>query len=347
MGEVSVHFARFVESSRRRAPLYSRLSAGLADWPGLENLYADAPESARVPVSLFAAVHYLLLGDRDAPLASFYPNLAGETAPGDPVPVFLDYCSAHAEEIRHLLATRLPQTNEVGRSALLLVAMAMVSEEAGPLAQLDIGASAGLNLLVDRYGYDFGDRTLGNGAVRLGCGVRGPARAELLPRRLPVIASRLGLDRNPVSLDDADAVRWLEACVWPDQADRFARLVAALALAREAGVRVEAGDAVADLAAALDRLGPGHPVVTNSWVLAYLDQTSRSAFLDVLEALGARRDLSWVSVEEPSAAPGLRWPASLDGTSLSVLRLVRWRSGRRREEFLAQCHPHGYWLRWL
>lgn len=347
MGEVRVHFARFVETARRRAPLYSRLSAGLVAWPGLDDLYADAPESAQVPVTLFAAVHYLLLDDRGAALAEFYPNLAGKVTAGDPVPAFLDYCSAHADQLRHLLATRLPQTNEIGRSALLLVAMAMVSDEAGPLAHLDVGASAGLNLLVDRYGYDFGDRRLGDGPVRLGCGVRGPARPELVPAVLPEIGSRLGLDRNPVSLDDPDGVRWLEACVWPDQADRFDRLVAAIDLARGVGVRVEAGDAVADLGAAVDALGPGHPVVTTSWVLAYLDPVSRSAFLDTLDGLGAGRDLSWVSVEEPAATPGLRWPSGLEGGSPSVLRLVRWRGGERAEQFLAECHPHGYWLRWL
>ena len=348
MGEVRVHFARFVESARGRAPLYSRLSAGLVAWPGLDDLYADAPEAAQVPVTLFAAVHYLLLEDRKAALARFYPNLAGRsgTSAADPLPDFIAYCDAHADELRRLLATRLPQTNEIGRSALLVVAMAMLFDEVGPLAQLDVGASAGLNLLLDRYSYDFGDRVLGDGPVRLACGVRGPARPGLLPARLPEIASRLGLDRSPVSLDDPDGVRWLEACVWPDQADRFERLVAAIGLAREAGVPVTTGDAVADLGAALGSLGSGHPVVTTSWVLAYLDRASRTAFLDTLDRLGAERDLSWVSVEEPSATPGLRWPVELDGGSLSVLRLTRWRDGRRGEDFLADCHPHGYWLRW-
>lgn len=347
MSDLRVHFARFAEAWRRRAPLYSRLSAGLAVWPGLDDLYADATESARVPVSLFAAVHYLLLDDRDASLARFYPNLSGKAVADDPVPAFVDYCAAHADEIRHLLATRLPQTNEIGRSALLLVALAMVFEEVGPLAQLDLGASAGLNLLVDHYRYDFGARVLGDGDVRLACDVRGEVRPGLLPSRLPVIASRLGLDRNPISLDDPDGVRWLEACVWPDQADRFDRLVRAIDVAREVGVQVLAGDAVADLAATVAGLGPGHPVITTSWMLAYLEPEGRSAFLETLDSLGAERDLSWIAVEEPAAAPGLRWPQQLEGTHLSVLRLTRWRDGGRSERFLAGCHPHGYWLRWL
>jgi hypothetical protein len=345
---VGEEFARFAATQSPRAPLYGRLASSLSDWPGLDALFAGAPEPARRAVSLFAAVHYLLLDDREAPLARFYRNLAGaDVDTGDPVPEFIAYCEAQADEVGQLLATRLPQTNEIGRSALLVVALASLFEEVGALAQLDVGASAGLNLLADRFSYAFGDRVLGDGRVRLDCGIRGPARPKLLPNRLPVLSARLGLDRNPIDLADADGVRWLEACVWPDQPDRFARLVAAIDVARSAGVRVRPGDAVADLAPALAELGPGHPVITTSWVLAYLEPDSRTAFMDELDALGAQRDLSWISLEDPSATPGLRWPAEFADGTLTVLRLVRWRGGRRREDFLAECHPHGYWLRWL
>ena len=138
--------------------------------------------------------------------------------------------------------------------------------------------------------------------MRLECGTRGPIP---VPAQLPPIAHRVGLDRAPVDVRDPDATRWLEACVWPDQADRFARLRAALALAREAASTSRRGDAV-DRHAAPRRRRPadrGHPVVTNTWVLNYLTGRQRAAYLASLEELGARRDLSWVFAESPRLVP--------------------------------------------
>jgi len=342
------HFVAFAQTTRRRAPLYSRLSAGIADASLLQELYADAPAPARVPVMLFASVHHLLLADPDAPLARFYPNLGGG-ADGDPVPVFLEFCATHADEIRRLIATRLPQTNEVGRSALLVAGLAQL--EAEPIALLDVGASAGLNLLLDRYAYADGHgHRLGASDVVIECAFTGARPGASGPHgvadRLPVLASRLGLDAAPVDVSDAESARWLEACVWPDQADRFERLRRAIALDAADPVEVRRGDAVDDLAATLDGLGAGRPVVTTSWVMSYLPAQRQQEFVGALDRWGSGRDLSWVWVEAPNVVPVLPVPASLAGDPLTTLGVTSWRDGVRTDRVLAQCHQHGYWLRW-
>ncbi|MFT4109465.1 DUF2332 domain-containing protein [Propionicimonas sp.] len=307
-------------------------------------MYDRAPGPARVPVNLFAAVHYLLLADRDAPLARFYPNLAGATvATGDPVPAFLAYCDDHAEEIRRLVATRLPQTNETGRSALLVAGFGRLP--AGPKAHLDVGASAGLNLLLDRFAYDDGDSVLGESPLVLECSVRPPGRR--LADRLPTIASRLGLDAHPLDLAEGDDVRWLEACVWPDQSDRFRRLERAVEIFRAHPATVRSGDAVDDLAAAVASLGPGDPVVTTSWALSYLDPSRQQEFVAELDRIGTGRDLAWVWAESPPVVPALPVDAALRGDDLTVLGVSTWSGGVRTDRSLARCHPHGYWLRWL
>ncbi|MGC3993591.1 MAG: DUF2332 domain-containing protein [Propionicimonas sp.] len=341
---VAPHFAAFARTASPRAPLYARLGAGLAVWPGLEDLYADAPGTARVPVNLFAAVHYLLLADRDAPLARFYPNLAGDTpATGDPVPAFLEYCNEHSAEIRALVATRLPQTNETGRSALLVAGFDRLP--AGPKAHLDVGASAGLSLMLDRFAYDDGNRVLGDSALLLECSVLPPGRP--LADRLPEVTSRLGLDRRPLDLTDPDDTRWLEACVWPDQADRFHRLERAVELFLADPVPVRQGDAVDDLADAVASLGPGEPVVTTSWALSYLDPVRQHAFVEELDRLGGTRDLAWVWAESPELVPALPVDATREGDDLTVLGVSTWSDGVRSDRTLARCHPHGYWLHWL
>ena len=147
-------------------------------------------------------------------------------------------------------------------------------------------------------------------------------------------------------MHDDESVRWLEACVWPDQADRFARLVAAIALAREVGVDVRTGDAITDLAALVHEAAThGHPVVTNSWVLSYFTTEQRVRYVDALDALGREADLSWIIAESPAQTPGLPVPASADEQS-TVLTLVRWRHSRRTVQRLATTHPHGFWLHW-
>lgn len=343
--ELAAHFTNFAATTRSRAPLYSRLSAGIADSPLLPTLYRDAPSPARVPVNLFAAVHDLLLADRTASLARFYPNLAERPDPADPVPEFLDFCAAHAAAIRLCLATRLPQTNEVGRSALLLAGLGRL--EAPVLAHLDVGASAGLNLMIDRLAYRDGrGGHLGSSTVVLDCSVHGdPPR---LASDLPVIGARLGLDAHPIDTEDPEERRWLEACVWPDQADRFHLLEAALELRAQQTVEVRRGDAVDDLAAAVAALaGGGHPVITTSWVLCYLTSERQQTWRDELERLGSDSDLSWVWAEAPARVGVLPVAAGLAGSETTILGITTWRRGKRTDRTLAKCHPHGYWLHWL
>lgn len=337
---------RFAGTGAARAPLYSRLSHGIAAEPAVLALLAEAPAASRIPVTLFAAIHDLLLADPAAELATWYPNLTPEPRTDDPLPALVAFCAEHRGPLLERVRDRVPQTNEIGRSALLVIGLDRVFREVGPLAHLDVGASAGLNLLTDRYAYDYAGYRLGRSAILVPCGIRGERHDERLPVEPPTIAARLGLDARPVDLHDPDQVRWLEACVWPDQRERFERLRTAIELARRADLEILTGDAVADLAPTVSRLRGGHPVVTTSWVLNYLSTDGQAAFLRELDRIGRDRDLSWVSLESPGAATALEWPADLAGVDVSVLRLVRWRSGVRSDAVLATANPHGHWLSW-
>ena len=327
------------------------MARGIAGDEQLAGLLLCAPAAQRQPVLLFACVHDLLLagvdGDR-ADLARYYPNLTANSDAGDPLPALRRFCAHHDAALTALLASRSTQTNEVGRCALLLPAFALLATDVGPLAHVDVGASAGLNLLLDRYGYRYepGDSVgpASGSPVELVCGTRGGVP---VPTALPVIADRIGLDRAPVDVHDAAATRWLEACVWPDQPDRFERLRTALAMARTNCVVVRRGDAVADTPALVESVaGSGHPVVTNTWVLNYLSGPERTAYVEVLDAVGAGLDLSWVYVESPYLTPELPGPDGGEPSDRTALVLVRWRSGERTVDHLADAHPHGYWLHW-
>lgn len=344
-------FGEFAETTAKRAPLYTTLSRAIAADPALWGLLDAAPPTQRQPVLLFAAIHSLLLAEPDEPLAAWYPNLHDPPATADPTPALTDFCARHRRELTDLVAGRSTQTNEVGRCALFVPVFARLNDETGPLGHVDVGTSAGLNLLLPRYGYRYepGGEFGGLDHVVLECGVRGPAP---IPTVAPEVAVSIGLDRSPIDvLDDAD-VRWLEACVWPDQRDRFDRLRRALAMARAAAADgahdVRVGDAVTDTAALVREVAERgvHPVVTNSWVLSYLTTGQREAYLTALDQLGAELDLSWVFAESPALVPGLPRPTDDPETDATVLSVVRWRAGTRIVEHVARCHPHGYWLHW-
>ena len=353
-------FRSFARQASPRSPLYGRLAEVAADDEAILGILDETPTGQPRPVMLLAAVHFLLLGERDDPLAAYYPNLAGPirggvrggVRAGDPASAFRTFCERRQGDLRAIVSSRTMQTNEVGRCTYLLLGMGVVADEVGALAHVDVGASAGLNLLLDRYHYRYrsGDRATEvgpPGPVRLTCGTR---RDPPVPRRLPRVAARRGLDRSPIDVRDPDQARWLEASVWPDQRDRLANLAAAIELVRSERPEVVAGDAVDDVAAVVESVaGHGHPVVTNSVVLQYLSEDRRREYVARLDDIGRRGDLSWVYAEAPGLTEGLPTPhAPSDATNpgLTALVLARWRDGVRRVERLATCHGHGFWVHW-
>lgn len=352
--ELARRFRETSASMEPRAPLYAALAAGIARDRSLHGLLFHAPPAQRFPVLLFAAVHDLLLADPSHPLAQWYPNLTdNHRSPSDPalLTTFASFIDDHAPAIMATLSSRSVQTNEVGRSGLLLPALTMAASNFGELALLDVGTSAGLTLLLDQYHFTYwrdGEKFADLGppsSVEINVDVRGTGPT---PETIPTIATRCGIDLHPIDVTDPSAARWLEACVWPDQPARFQRLRAALAIAAAAPPEILAGDAVASVRPALERLTRrGHPVVTNSWALNYLSADQERAYVTELDRFGSDHDLSWVFAESPALTPGLPWETEFDDPHLTVLSMTTWYNGERTQRHLASAHPHGYWLHWM
>jgi hypothetical protein len=246
-------------------------------------------------------------------------------------------------EVRTLMRSRRTQTNEVGRCAALLPAL---PAGPGPLALVEVGASAGLCLLLDRYHYDYGSAAIGPAAspVRLPCAVRGPAP---LPTALPTIAWRRGLDRDPVDLHADESVGWLLACVWSDHPERRRRLEAAIALAKADAPVVSRGDLVDDLPALLaEAPDDAELVVFHSAVLSYVSADRRQAFAGVLAEASKRRPIVWVSNEAYGIVREITALAPQQREHQFLLGRTRFTDGRRRDELLALAHPHGAALSW-
>lgn len=346
-GDLADHFTTFARTAARRSPVTARLAEGAAHDPEVLALVADVATGRRPVNLLLAAAHLLVLRHGTVPLARWYPTVGGTPdAPGDPYPAFRSLVLRHAAEVQHLVTHRETQTNEVGRCGMLRAGL--VAATGGAACTLvDVGCSAGLTLLVDRYRVVYrpgGTAGPPGSPVDVDVEVRGRGRPPTGPL---AIVHRVGLDRDPVPLDDAERVRWLVACVWPDDAERAVRLQRALDLARLDPPPVVQGDAVDGLAAVIPP--DGAVVVQHSWMAAYLGEERQREFADVIAGLARARPadapLVWLFAEQPDEVPGL--PVPPGDPRQTALVLVCWVRGRRTVVRLGDGHPHGRTLRWF
>lgn len=329
------------EARRTGSELYGRLADGVAQNEALRAIAARARKGQPHANLLFGAVHFLLLRGASHPLRAFYPDLNdGPAAAGDPFPAFCDFVAANRAEIESLVAARVTNTNEVGRSALLHPGFQSLAEMAGtPLNLIEIGPSAGLNLIWDHYGVRYCQNGVERAAIQPGaplvidCELRGDRLPPTGP--VPKVRRRLGLELNPVDLSNDDDRDWLRALIWPDQVSRLQRLDRAIELFRGQAPEIRQGDGLALLPAALRAMPEDEPVCVYHTIALYqFSREMRQTLDDILTMAGVRRPVWRLSFEA-------------EDTTRYVLSLIRYHDGVREERVLASAHPHGSWMEWL
>lgn len=331
-------FAFFAKVCREYCPLYEQLSARVAEDPHIRDLAANGPLGQPPANMLFGAVHYLLLTGVDHQLREYYPTVGGTRPATDAWPVFRDFCEKHRNEILHLVATRLVQTNEVGRCGILLPAFAcaFASFNQTPLHLIEVGASSGLNVFFDHYHYTYsnGDSLGPDSPARLITELRGDITPPL-PSHMPAIADRIGIDLSPVDVTDEDAMRWLESLIWPDMVERLTLFRAARSIARQSPPHILTGDAmdlVPEVFATVT--SDALPCIFHCHAIYQMDKPWRERFESLLAGLASRRDFAHVSLEWLRDDPG------------PMLHLTIFRKGQPNRVLLAEAHHHGKWLRW-
>jgi hypothetical protein len=257
--------------------------------------------------------------------------------PEEAFPAFREFCLRHEPEIRDLVSTRLVQTNEVGRTTCLTPAFAHVARLSGnaPLHLIDIGASAGLNLLFDRYHLDYGQFAWGDGAspVRISCRLRDSTDIALDGWN-PNVTRRVGVDINPVDLTSESEARWLRALVRPDRPALADLLSRAIDVAAADPPKLQRGDAVALLPGLLADVSDREtPCLYGSYALESFPEDGRREFWRILNDFGAKRDVYFIEMSGPGEN--------------GRIRLLSWRGGKRNDVQLAACPAHGQWLTWL
>lgn len=329
------------ECGRAGSPLYERILSGVADDLRAGGISAevldgrdDDPFGSALALRLLGAVHRLVLDGRAPDLAALYPSVGGDPTNGDPAATFLTAMRRNRDEVARRLVDGV-QTNEVGRSAVLVGGYAEVARRTGlPLRVLEVGASAGLNLRFDHFAYDTGSQVAGDAAspVRFEGVWEGPP--PLLPQHFD-IAERRGCDRNPLDATTDEGGKVLLSYVWPDQRERIALLAAAIEVARRVPVVLDVADAADWTAARLDEQGVGMAsVVVHSIMLQYLPALRRRRFRAAIEHAGQK-----ATVGAPVA-----WLRMEPAGDRAELRLTMWPGGA--EELLATAGYHGRPIWW-
>lgn len=305
MERLSEHFAD-APSTFTTSPLYRELCATVADDRSILELLVECRHGQQPSFLLFGAVHYLLLSGADHPLRNFYPSLVGAAAaePSAAGPFLKDFCARYRDELLDIVRTRLVQTNVVKRVFGLTFALTAIGARCDePVHLVEVGASAGIHLLFDRYRYEIGGRTFGrrDASVTVETEWRGATEPPNLDD-VPPIASRVGVDLHPVDVTRRDERLWLRALVWPEDRRKAELLEAALEVVASDPPTMVKGDAI-DVCPALGRsLPPGPRVVFHAATRMHVAPERRAAFDDAIDAMADGSPIYHVW-QEPHWAP--------------------------------------------
>lgn len=327
-------------------PLYTHLCKRIAEDRELLRVAAQTEPGQPPPNMLLGAAHFLLLSGYAHPLARYYascsPNALVPDA--DTWPLFRGFCLENQDKLLEILAARRTQTNEVGRSALLLPAFAEAAVRFPKASwyMIEIGASAGINLNWDAYAYRYGPGNTIPEAFVTGVPLvlqsNNSAGSTLPQIDLPMLsrsmAMRSGIESHPINLHNAEDQLWLQALIFPNKTARMENLEKAIQIAQIRAPPVRQGDSLALLPDLITNTPADMiPLIFHSFVRYQFNESQKQKFDDVLRTAGQNRTIVHIALE---------WT----GTANPTIERTIYSNGSPQHNHLATCQPHGEWLAW-
>lgn len=306
------------------------IGEAILDWPGNPESTADS-----VPLRFAGALNGLVRKGLLPDLAPLYPP---RPLPDGEVlwPKVADALAAAEANITPWLALP-PQTNEVGRSSILFSGLCWLwAHFPLPMRLFEVGASAGLNLNLDRYSYSFGEDVFG--AMGAALFLKPDWEGRLPPNLSPRVVSRTGCDLSPLDATSPQDRERLLAYVWPDQVERVKRLTAALTIATRHPVKVDRSDAAKWVEQKIGETTAWgeQQVLFHSIAFQYFPKDSQDRIIAHMERVGA-------SATRDSPLAWLRFESDSELDKAFSLRLKVWPG---EDHLLALGDPHGRWVKW-
>ncbi|WP_253291505.1 DUF2332 domain-containing protein [Virgibacillus proomii] len=334
---IAQRFRNFAKNEcKGSSELYEFLSNQIAGDHELLKLCAHTRTGQPIPNLLFGAVHYLLLRGTNHRLSEYYPSIVKKPKDikGSFIP-FKDFCREHQAEIRPLLQNKLVQTNEVRRCAYLYPSFCyMYSIAKKPLALIEIGTSAGLQLQWDNYGYSYGNKEEVYGNERSRVHITSKIKGEsspLLHADSPSVAWRVGIDLHVSDVNDPEDLQWLEALIWPEQQERLALFRSAVKQLQENPVKLFEGDGVALLSEVAKKAPKDTAIcVFHTHVANQIPNDLKLKLVDNIKEIGRKRDIFHLYNN--------MWD--------SDLHLGYIVDGREYNHTIGETDGHGKWFSW-
>ncbi|MET3195735.1 DUF2332 domain-containing protein [Bacillus sp. OAE603] len=334
---LSQRFSTFAENEcKGSSELYEFLSLEIAQDDDLLELCANTLNGQPVPNLLFGAVHYLLLRGNEHKLKDFYPSIVAESKPlKDSFVYFKEFCLINKNEIIQLLETKLVQTNEVRRCAYLYPVFSFIYEKTKkPLALIEIGTSAGLQLLWDQYSYSYNtNEVVGNKGSKLH--ISSELKGDITPfltTTSPPVSSRTGIDLNTVDLTDEEEFLWLKSLIWPEHKERLLMFEKAASYLKDFPVELVEGDGVSLLEGFIEKVSIYCTVcIFHTHVANQMPIETRNLLLNTVESIGNNRDVFHIynNIQDKN------------------LHLDYYVNGEEHKQTIAETEGHGKWFKWL
>lgn len=330
-------FLYFAENECKGSSLlYEHLSIKISKDDDLLEICSNAREGQPIPNLFFGAVHYLLLKGKEHPLKEFYPSIVSiPKSYKESFECFKDFCFKYQKEIEFILKTRLVQTNEVRRCAYLYPVFCTIYEKAKkPLALVEIGTSAGLQLLWDKYSYSYGQNDIyGNKDSKLH--ITAEIKGENTPifhTTPPPVSTRVGLDLNTIDLNDEDERLWLKSLIWTEHSERLFMFEEAACYIKGGLVRLVDGDGISLLSKHVENI-PNDSVICifHTHVANQMPLEMKKHLLQTVESIGKKRDVFHI----------------YNNIQDRYLHLDYYVNGIESQNTIAETDGHGRWFKWL
>ncbi|MCQ6562054.1 DUF2332 domain-containing protein [Paenibacillus mendelii] len=336
--ERSNRFRNFaLHECRGSSSLYEYLAMHIAEDDELLDLASHARPGQPIPNLFFGAVHYLLQQGIEHELSVYYrslvdpPRAIGEQA----FSAFQSFCRLYRDPIIAILQNKYVQTNEVRRCAYLYPSFCHIYGKVQlPLALIEIGTSAGLQLLWDTYSYRYQSEEL-LGAPSSPVQIQAELRGHRLPplmKNSPPVAFRRGIDLHINDLTQPDDYAWLKSLIWPEHQDRAELFEKAARHFQKQPVPLIEGDGIASLRELADQVPAASALcVFHTHVANQLSPSSKNSLIETIHALGQTRDVFHLYNNLRDA---------------NILHLDYYLSGQYHTEKLAITDGHGRWFQW-
>lgn len=334
ISEKFINFA--ITECKGSSHLYEYLSLKIAQDEEILELASHARKGQPVPNLLFGAVHYLLLKGKNHNLKDFFPSIVDMPREDkeESFTYFKDFCERNKDEIIPILKSKLVQTNEVRRCAYLFPIFQYIFDIVGkPLALIEIGTSAGLQLLWDKYSYSYGKNEIygdKDSKVHITSEIKSD-KSPSLKGSIPPVSSRIGIDLNSIDLSNDEEYLWLNALIWPEHNERRELFEKAAEYVRVNPLTLIEGDGIE----LLPGLSKGIPkeycvCVFHTHVANQMPKEVRNSLLEQVKWIGRDREIFHV----------------YNNVQDRYLHLDYYIDGKEFVNTVGETDGHGRWFTW-